>query len=84
VLFILIPLAWLAVVALFIAICQAAARGEEEPVRVIDVPSRSLGPGLLVWEESSGPMRVRRPLRRPRHPDASRVRSRQLAGHAGR
>jgi hypothetical protein len=84
VLFILIPLAWLAVVALFIAICQAASRGEREPAQVIDVPGRSLGPGLVVWEQSSAPMRVRRPLRRPRHQDASRVRSRQLAGHAGR
>jgi hypothetical protein len=83
VLFILIPLAWLAVVALFIAICQAASRGEE-PAQDIDVAGRSLGPGLVVWERPSAPMRVRRPLRRPRHQDASRVRSRQLAGHAGR
>lgn len=81
-LFILIPLAWLAIVALFIAICQSASRGDAEPVRVIDAPSHSLRPGLVVWEESSAAARVWRPLRRPRRQDGSRVRSRQHAGHA--
>jgi hypothetical protein len=80
VLFILIPLAWLTIVALFIAICESASRGDTEPVQVIEAPSHSPRPGLVVWEQSP----VSALVRRPRRQGGSRVRSRQLAGHASR
>ena len=46
-LFILIPLAWLATVALLIAVCQAASRGDAEPVRVIEAPGHRSVPERL-------------------------------------
>jgi hypothetical protein len=46
---ILIPLAWLAIIALVVAVCRAASRADTEPVEVLDVPLRA--PGLTVCKE---------------------------------
>lgn len=56
-LFILIPIAWLAVVILFMAICQMAARGDAESVPRTEQPSPSmLASGVFVWEQEPVPL----------------------------
>ena len=52
-LIILIPLAWLAVLTLFVAICRMAALGDATPVPVAEWSSRRIGDGLVVWEDPS-------------------------------
>lgn len=71
-LLILIPIAWLTVVTVFVAVCRMAARGDVAPAP----PPREQSPrtpvgGLTVWEE---PLEVS--LR-----DMRRRRPRRLAGH---
>jgi hypothetical protein len=51
-LLILIPIAWLTVVTLFVAICRTAARGDAAPERPAAQPiARAVGEGLLLWED---------------------------------
>jgi len=77
-LLILIPLAWLTVVALFVAVCQAAARGDAEPALVIEAPNLWSHSATVVCE-SSARAPVRRRTRRPAPRDLGRARSRRLA-----
>jgi hypothetical protein len=78
-LFALIPIAWLLIAAVVIAVCKAAARADAQPAPRIETPGRTLRPGLVVWEGRSAPIRVRRPLggRPLRH--GARARSRGVA-----
>jgi hypothetical protein len=75
VLFVLIPLAWLAIVTLFVALCMAASRSDAHPTLVIEASDRALPSGVVLWEEA----RRERPLRRPQLRAGRRVRSRRLA-----
>ncbi len=81
-LLVLIPVAWLAIVVLLIAVCAAAARGDAKPARVVETSGTTLRPRLLVREEVRTPIRLRRPDRRPVLQDASRVRNRRLVHSA--
>jgi hypothetical protein len=73
-LFVLIGITWLAVVALFLAICLTAAEGERERASLGELDSVSIGPKLVL---TRSPERQR--PRRPRQ-DAHRASngSRQL------
>jgi len=51
-LLILIPLAWLAVVTLFVAVCQASALGESSAVPAEDRAYR-IHDGLVVWDRNA-------------------------------
>jgi hypothetical protein len=73
-LILLIPIAWLAIVAFVIAICQAAARGDAKPAPVVEVSPSMPWPGLTVWKAPHPPAQLRRPL-----PGAGRTRSRRLS-----
>lgn len=57
-----IPLAWLAVVALTVVLCRAAARGDAEQQRTLRRPTqgRRLAPGLVVWDAGCAGVRTRR------------------------
>ena len=64
-LLILIPISWFAVVLLFVAVCNVAAKGDrgvgtpepdESPVR--------LAPGVVIWDEGVAPMQPTRRIRR--------------------
>jgi hypothetical protein len=53
-LIILIPLAWLAVLTLFVAICRMAALGDDAaPGPVEERSSHRVGDGLVIWEDPS-------------------------------
>jgi hypothetical protein len=64
-LFVLIPIAWLAVVTLFLGACRAAARADALALAAEDVLARAdASPvmrfrGLTVWEQGD-PVRLRR------------------------
>jgi hypothetical protein len=93
-LLILILIGWLAITLLVVALCNAAARGEEKSMALDDHDSPvELRPGLLVWEQSAAPVstgssvrralgarraRVQRPRRVSRR---SRSRDRRVATH---
>jgi hypothetical protein len=79
--FILIPVAWLAVTALVVAVCRAASRGDTEPALVIEATAHPLRPGLVVWEQASGTARSRRQFRRPEPRHGARTRSQRLSAH---
>jgi hypothetical protein len=50
-LFLLIPLAWLACIGLLVALCRMAARGDAQPQPTPERLPRRRGEGLVVWEE---------------------------------
>jgi hypothetical protein len=89
-LLILIPIVWLAVVSVFVGICQIAARGDgrtqaaapETPTRVRD--------GLVVWDPAAAmALRARdaartpgvRSRRREAHPCADVAQRRRIVAH---
>ncbi|HYB24339.1 MAG TPA: hypothetical protein VED41_11105 [Solirubrobacteraceae bacterium] len=74
-LFLLIPLAWLAIVALVVILCQSAARSDAAPAQVVQAPMSSPRPGLVVWELT----RERRGGGRHKGAEGRRARSRRLA-----
>jgi hypothetical protein len=81
-----IATAWLAVIALFVAICRAAADGERPSVSFDELRSVSIGPKLVL---SPSPQRMRPPRRRPnahRAANSSRPLTRRLrsSGHVVR
>jgi hypothetical protein len=53
VLLLLIPIAWLVVVTVLLAVCQAAARGDASSMPGEEAPPEVIRPGLVVWEESA-------------------------------
>jgi hypothetical protein len=64
-----IAIAWLAVIALFVAICRAAADGELADFSFDELRSASIGPKLVLHSE---PERARSARRRPSaHPTAA-------------
>jgi hypothetical protein len=50
-LFLLIPLVWLACVGLLVALCRMAARGDAQLQPTPERPPRPRGEGLVVWDE---------------------------------
>jgi len=53
VLLLLIPIAWLAIVTLFVAVCQVSARSEDASPASEEERAYRLGEGLVVWEHPS-------------------------------
>ncbi len=86
-LFILIPIAWLGILTLFVALCHTAAQGDAQLSAGAPAPSGSIGVKLRL---SSAPQAPSRELRRPHHRPAPRrapataTRRRSLAAHSGR
>ncbi len=70
-LLILIPIAWLTVVTVFVAVGRMAARGDGPAPPARELSSRTSVDGLTVWEDS---VEVGLKDTRPRQP-------RRLAGH---
>lgn len=68
-LFILIGIAWLAVITLFVAICRTTAEGEHGRASFDELSSVSIGPKLVL---SASPERLRS---RSRREDAHRISS---------
>jgi hypothetical protein len=76
-LLLLIPVGWLAVVTVFVAVCQAAARAEAPAVPAEADPPEVVSEGLVVWDRAAAEMlrakyagrcqqaRVRRKLQAP-------------------
>jgi hypothetical protein len=58
-LLILIPIAWLAVVTLFVAVCLAAARADAAPPRVDEQDRDAIGDGLVVWDAGAPQPRLK-------------------------
>jgi hypothetical protein len=52
-LLLLIPIAWLVVVTVLLAICQAAARGDARSIPGEEASPEVVRPGLVVWEQSA-------------------------------
>lgn len=73
----ILPLTWLALCALVVVLCRAAARSDAEPVQVIATPESSRRAGLFLWEDTSATVRVSRPPRRPSLEGTQRPRSRR-------
>ncbi len=86
-LFILIPIAWLGVLTLFVALCHTAAQGDAQLSAAAPAPSGSIGLRLTLSAAPAAPSReLRRPHRRqaPRRVPAATTRRRHLAAHSGR
>lgn len=63
-LLILIPVGWLAVLTLLVAVCRIAARADRAPTLAPSGPvgyRRSVGNGLTLWEDLPSPTLARRP-----------------------
>jgi hypothetical protein len=86
-LFLLIPIVWLSILALLVAVCRAAAQGDAQFSAPAQTSSGSIGFKLILARASSPlPAAARRPHRRPtlqRVPAAS-TRRRSLTAHGGR
>jgi hypothetical protein len=54
-LILLIPIAWIAVVALLVVLCRIAARADATPAPAADSNPRSIGGGLVRWEAPPAP-----------------------------
>jgi hypothetical protein len=71
-LLILVPIAWLTVVTVFLAVCRMAARGDVSPAPLMREQSpRTPVDGLTLWED---------PVEVALH-DTRRRKPRRLAGH---
>jgi hypothetical protein len=57
----LIATAWIAILALFVAACQTAARGDRQPACVLDANEHSPCLTARSWDHAPDPIRVRRP-----------------------
>jgi hypothetical protein len=78
VLFILIPIAWIAIVALVVMLCMAAARGDSRPARVVETADRPPLPRVLVWEGTAAPPAAHHARQRSPLAAGRRVRDRRL------
>ena len=54
-LFVLIPIAWIAVVTLLVVLCRAAARADVIPAPTAETYPRSASHGLVLWEAPPTP-----------------------------
>jgi hypothetical protein len=83
-LFLLIPIAWLSILTLLVAVCRVAAQGDEQLSSRAQAPPVSIGFKLtLPREPSPPPTAARRPHRRTalRRVPAASTRRRSLAPH---
>ena len=86
-LFLLIPIAWLSILALLVAVCRAAAQGDAQFSAPAQASPGSIGFKLILARASSPlPATARRPHGRTalRHGPAASTRRRRLAAHGGR
>jgi hypothetical protein len=56
--FVLIAIAWIAVVTLLVVLCRMAAGADVTPAPAADASPRSEGRGLFLWEAPSTPKAV--------------------------
>jgi hypothetical protein len=83
-LFILIAIAWLAVITLFVAICRSAAEGESGRA-LADLGSVSIGPKLVLSAPAERPRHTRRRAGAHRSSsDAQQLTRRLRSGHGTR
>jgi len=84
-LLILVPVAWLAVVALIVAICRMAAKGDGRRACAVEDAPIAARNGLVIWElPATGAVPDRLPVEpRPQGSRAAR-RRRLIAGHGAR
>jgi hypothetical protein len=78
---ILLPIAWLVVMALFMAVCRMAARGDGQLPTDVARPTRRIDAGLVVWDEGQAPTR---PHARRSHRAHSRRNARGVRTHGVR
>lgn len=79
-LLLLILVAWLAVVILVVAVCQAAARGESARVSGEAESPETIREGLVVWDEATArALRAGAPARRTPLPARRHLRGRMRA-----
>lgn len=64
-LLILIPIAWISVVALVLVACRMAAKADAEPTLATGPEGRSVREGLVVWDSPTPSPRRRRGGHRP-------------------
>jgi hypothetical protein len=86
-LFLLIPIAWLSILELLVAVCRAAAQGDAQFSTPAQAPPGSIGFKLILSRASSPlPGAPRRPHRRTalRRVPAASTRRRSLTAHGGR
>src|ERR1700730_9108342 len=95
---ILIPVAWLAVVALLVALCRTAARADAEPAPGSGGHPRSGPRGRVVWRRDGlvvreeaparalqpGPLQHRGPITRSRRIAPQPLAQRRLRAHGAR
>ncbi|HST54684.1 MAG TPA: hypothetical protein VLJ42_02165 [Solirubrobacteraceae bacterium] len=48
--------AWLAITTLIVAVCRMAARGDRMIPATDQTPSRTIGEGLVVWDDDPPPL----------------------------
>ncbi|HTZ85849.1 MAG TPA: hypothetical protein VMB05_04195 [Solirubrobacteraceae bacterium] len=84
-LLVLIPIAWLAILTLFVAVCRAAADGDAQLSPLAPPLSGPIGTKLVLSHGATAPAGTRRP-HRPLSPQrvAATARRRRLASHSGR
>lgn len=86
-LFVLIPIAWLAILALFVCVCRAAADGDAQLSPAAPPLAGPIGTRLVLSQAPAGPAgATRRPHRRlaPQRVAATATRRRRLTAHSGR
>jgi hypothetical protein len=86
-LFLLIPIAWLSILAMLVAVCRAAAQGDAQFSAPEQASPGSIGFKLILARASSPlPATPRRPHRRTalRRVPAASTRRRSLTAHGGR
>ena len=85
-LLILVPVAWLAVVALIVAICGMAAQGDGRRAPAAEDAPISARNGLVIWElPATSAVPDCLPVeRRPPHGSRAARRRRLIAGHGAR
>jgi hypothetical protein len=49
-LLLLIPIAWLTVVGIVVAVCKASAHGDAQQTNPLPEPAHEIAPGLVVWD----------------------------------
>jgi len=73
----LIAAVWIAILALFVAVCQTAARGDQRPAEVLEASEYRSGLNTL-QRHAADTIRVRRPHRLPLR-DGARTRRDRVA-----
>jgi hypothetical protein len=79
VLFLLLPITWLALIGLVLALCLTASRSDAAPVQIVDGPSSQRRSSLMLWEDGSLAVRASAPSRGAIVRDGAHRRSRRVA-----